>query len=103
MPTGGDPLPLGHAQPSGTVWLYPWLFSGLCVWGIFLSFLSLSVSGTCLLVGLALGFGGVGAWLLLYPHLSPPPLLPISSAHLAPLYLATSDTQDTRPISSSVL
>ena len=91
VPTGGGPLPLALAQPQRACVPLPLLVLWLWVLGIFLSFLGpICLSGTCLPVGQALGFRGVGAWLSLYPHLSPPALPPISSAYLAPLCLVTS-------------
>lgn len=81
VPIGGGPLPLARSQPSGTVWLYPWWFSGLCVWGMFLSFLSLSVSQALVSLWvrhLVLGVLGPGCcFTLICPlHPSHPSLLP---------------------------
>lgn len=72
-------LPLGRLSPCGPTW---W-FSGLWVGDISVLLGPVCLSGACLPVGQALGFGGVGAWLSRYPHLSPPALPPVSSAHWA--------------------
>lgn len=81
VPTGGGPFALHMHNPSGTVWRYPWWFSGLWVGDISVLLGPVCLSGACLPVGQALGFRGVGAWLSRYPHLSPPALPPVSSAH----------------------
>lgn len=99
----GPPSPCTFTAQRDCVALPLVVFWLVCLGDVSVLSFPICLSGTCLPVGQALGFGGVGAWLLLYPHLSPPPLPPISSAHLAPLYLATSDTRDTCPVSSLVL